>query len=119
MALRETLSLLVLLLAYLGLALGGLPGYRMNRAGVALVGAFGRYAFGQMFRSASSLMGGWGGLPGSLGTGWETGLDAAPAGVFGMEAVFLNITTAVLVLGIGMILVGIALAVFLKLRDKR
>ena len=39
MALRETLSLLVLLLAYLGLALGGLPGYRMNRAGVALVGA--------------------------------------------------------------------------------
>lgn len=39
MALRETLSLLALLLAYLGLALGGLPGYRMNRAGVALVGA--------------------------------------------------------------------------------
>ncbi len=39
MALREALSLLVLLLAYLGLALGGLPGYRMNRAGVALVGA--------------------------------------------------------------------------------
>lgn len=91
----------------------------LQGAGVALVGAFGRYAFGQMFRSASSLMGGWGGLPGSLGTGWETGLDAAPAGVFGMEAVFLNITTAVLVLGIGMILVGIALAVFLKLRDKR
>ena len=39
MGFRETLSLLVLLLAYLGLALGGLPGYRMNRAGVALVGA--------------------------------------------------------------------------------
>ncbi|TBH17584.1 SLC13 family permease [Thermus thermamylovorans] len=36
---REALSLLVLLLTYLGLALGGLPGYRMNRAGVALVGA--------------------------------------------------------------------------------
>ncbi|WP_243089137.1 SLC13 family permease [Thermus neutrinimicus] len=36
---REGLSLLVLLLTYLGLALGGLPGYRMNRAGVALVGA--------------------------------------------------------------------------------
>ncbi|GAB5603276.1 SLC13 family permease [Thermus sp. FJN-A] len=36
---REGLSALVLLLAYLGLALGGLPGYRMNRAGVALVGA--------------------------------------------------------------------------------
>ncbi|GAA6734321.1 SLC13 family permease [Thermus oshimai] len=35
----EALSLLVVLLAYLGLALGGLPGYRMNRAGVALVGA--------------------------------------------------------------------------------
>ncbi|MFN4070463.1 MAG: SLC13 family permease [Thermus caldifontis] len=35
----EGLSLLVLLLTYLGLALGGLPGYRMNRAGVALVGA--------------------------------------------------------------------------------
>lgn len=35
---REGLSLLVLLLTYLGLALGGLPGYRMNRAGVALVG---------------------------------------------------------------------------------
>ncbi|WP_022797748.1 SLC13 family permease [Thermus islandicus] len=39
MVLRETLSLLVLFLTYLGLALGGLPGYRMNRAGVALVGA--------------------------------------------------------------------------------
>jgi Na+/H+ antiporter NhaD/arsenite permease-like protein len=36
---RAALSLLVLLLTYLGLALGGLPGYRMNRAGVALVGA--------------------------------------------------------------------------------
>ncbi|WP_243028791.1 anion transporter [Thermus albus] len=36
---REGLSLLVLLFTYLGLALGGLPGYRMNRAGVALVGA--------------------------------------------------------------------------------
>lgn len=36
---REGLSLLVLLLTYLGLALGGLPGYRMNRAGMALVGA--------------------------------------------------------------------------------
>ncbi|GAA6731846.1 SLC13 family permease [Thermus sp. 93170] len=35
----EALSALVLLLAYLGLALGGLPGFRMNRAGVALVGA--------------------------------------------------------------------------------
>ncbi|MDM7323960.1 MAG: SLC13 family permease, partial [Thermus sp.] len=36
---QGALSLLVLLLTYLGLALGGLPGYRMNRAGVALVGA--------------------------------------------------------------------------------
>ncbi|AEV15328.1 Transporter, arsenite-antimonite (ArsAB) efflux [Thermus sp. CCB_US3_UF1] len=36
---QEALSLLVLSLTYLGLALGGLPGYRMNRAGVALVGA--------------------------------------------------------------------------------
>lgn len=36
---REGLSLLVLFLTFLGLALGGLPGYRMNRAGVALVGA--------------------------------------------------------------------------------
>jgi Na+/H+ antiporter NhaD/arsenite permease-like protein len=36
---RAALSLLVLLLTYLGLALGGLPGYRVNRAGVALVGA--------------------------------------------------------------------------------
>ncbi|MEN2981424.1 MAG: SLC13 family permease [Thermus sp.] len=36
---QEALSLLVLFLTYLGLALGGLPGYRMNRAGVALVGA--------------------------------------------------------------------------------
>lgn len=35
----EAVSGLVLLLTYLGLALGGLPGYRMNRAGVALVGA--------------------------------------------------------------------------------
>ncbi|WP_117237841.1 SLC13 family permease [Thermus sediminis] len=33
------LSLLIVLLTYLGLALGGFPGYRMNRAGVALVGA--------------------------------------------------------------------------------
>ncbi|WP_018110512.1 anion transporter [Thermus igniterrae] len=39
MAMGEALSLLVLLLTYLGLALGGLPGYRMNRAGVALAGA--------------------------------------------------------------------------------
>ncbi|MCX7848727.1 SLC13 family permease [Thermus sp.] len=36
---QEALSLLVLSLTYLGLALGGLPGYRMNRAGVVLVGA--------------------------------------------------------------------------------
>ncbi|TFU16268.1 SLC13 family permease [Thermus tengchongensis] len=39
MEVREAVSGLVLLLTYLGLALGGLPGYRMNRAGVALVGA--------------------------------------------------------------------------------
>lgn len=39
MGLWEALSAGVLLLTYLGLALGGLPGYRMNRAGVALVGA--------------------------------------------------------------------------------
>lgn len=39
MGFREALSAGVLLLTYLGLALGGLPGYRMNRAGVALVGA--------------------------------------------------------------------------------
>ncbi|WP_038055259.1 SLC13 family permease [Thermus amyloliquefaciens] len=39
MGVREAVSALVLLLTYLGLALGGLPGYRMNRAGVALVGA--------------------------------------------------------------------------------
>ncbi|KGQ21196.1 SLC13 family permease [Thermus filiformis] len=36
---RELLALLVLFLTYLGLGVGYLPGYRMNRAGIALVGA--------------------------------------------------------------------------------
>ncbi len=39
MEVREVLGSLALALAYLGLGLGYLPGYRMNRAGIALVGA--------------------------------------------------------------------------------
>jgi len=36
---KELLALFVLVLTYLGLGVGHLPGYRMNRAGIALVGA--------------------------------------------------------------------------------
>lgn len=36
---KGLLAVLVLILTYLGLGMGHLPGYRMNRAGVALVGA--------------------------------------------------------------------------------
>ncbi|MGQ9754110.1 MAG: SLC13 family permease, partial [Thermaceae bacterium] len=36
---RDLLAVPVLILTYLGLGMGHLPGYRMNRAGIALVGA--------------------------------------------------------------------------------
>ena len=86
----------------------------LQGAGVALVGGIARYAFGQMFRSVSVLEDSFG--------GWDVYLEGVPvqsSGISGMGAVFLNIATVILVLGLLMAAAGIALAVFLRLRDKR
>ena len=86
----------------------------LQGAGVALVGGIARYAFGQMFRSVSVLEDSFG--------GWDVYLEGVPvqsSGISGMGAVFLNIATVILALGLLMAAAGIALAVFLRLRDKR
>ena len=104
----------------------------LQGAGVALVGAVARWAFGGMFAASNQMMGSMGGF-GMAGGGWTysgppelegavmDALGVAPQAspLSGVQGVFLGITNLIIILGVLWLAVGLILAFVLWKKGRK